>query len=106
MESIRVFDIGEKMKKERCLYVVYDIKDDSTRTYLANRLLYFGLRRVQYSVFNGTVSLKDMQLLLDEIEAIDLNQEDKIHIIDLCERCRKNVVVIGEMPEDREHLVI
>lgn len=31
---------------------------------------------------------------------------DKIHVIDLCERCRKNVITIGELPEDREHLVI
>ncbi len=95
-----------KMKQERHLYVVYDIKDDSARSHLSRRLAYYGLRRVQYSVFNGIVTLKDKNELLKEINEMELGGEDKIHVIDLCEACRREVVIIGEMPDVKEHVVV
>ena len=94
------------MKQERHLYVVYDIKEDATRSRLAKRLAYYGLRRVQYSVFNGIVTLKDKEAMLKEINAMDLGEEDKIHVIDLCEACRKEVLIIGRMPDVREHIIL
>jgi len=94
------------MKQERHLYIVYDIKDDSTRGHLSRRLAYYGLRRVQYSVFNGIVTLKDKNELLKEIKEMELGDEDKIHVIDLCEACRREVVIIGKMPDVKEHIVL
>jgi len=94
------------MKQERHLYIVYDIKDDSIRTYLARRLAYYGLRRIQYSVFNGTVSLNDKNEILKEIKEMKLGEDDKIHVIDLCDSCRKEVVIIGKMPDVRGHIVL
>ena len=35
------------------LIIAYDISDDNTRTRIANKLKYFGLTRVQRSVFIG-----------------------------------------------------
>jgi len=99
--------IGEgQMKQDRHLYVVYDIKDDSTRNHLSRRLAFYGLRRVQYSVFNGLVPLSDKETLLREITELELEEEDKIHVLDLCESCRRAVLVIGEMPEIKRHMVI
>jgi len=94
------------MKQERHLYIVYDIKEDSTRNHLSRRLAYYGLRRVQYSVFNGIVTIKDKEALVKEINELELGEEDKIHVIDLCEACRREVIIIGKMPEVREHIVI
>lgn len=94
------------MKQERHLYVVYDIKEDATRSRLAKRLAYYGLRRVQYSVFNGIVTLKDKNELLKEINDMGQGEEDKIHVIDLCEACRREVLIIGRMPEVREHIIL
>jgi CRISPR-associated protein Cas2 len=94
------------MKQERHLYIVYDIKEDSARTHLSRRLAYYGLRRVQYSVFNGIVTLKDKNVLLKEINDMELGEVDKIHVIDLCEACRREVIIIGKMPEVREHIVV
>lgn len=94
------------MKQERHLYILYDIKEDSTRTHLSKRLAYYGLRRVQYSVFNGIVPLKDKDELLREIKEMELGEEDKIHVIDLCEACRREVIIIGTMPVVREHIVL
>ena len=94
------------MKQERHLYVVYDIKEDATRSRLAKRLAYYGLRRVQYSVFNGIVTLKDKNELLKEINDMGQGEEDKIHVIDLCEACRKGVLFIGRMPDVKEHIIL
>ncbi len=94
------------MKQERHLYIVYDIKDDSARNHLSRRLAYYGLRRVQYSVFNGIVLLKDKEELIKEINEMELGEEDKIHVLDLCEGCRREVILIGKMPEVREHIVV
>jgi len=94
------------MKQERHLYVVYDIEEDAVRSRLAKRLAYYGLRRVQYSVFNGIVTLKNKNELLREINELVLGEKDKIHVIDLCEACRKEVIIIGKMPEVREHIVV
>ena len=94
------------MKQERHLYIVYDIKDDTVRNHLSRRLAYYGLRRVQYSVFNGIVPLRDKEELIKEINEMELGEEDKIHVLDLCEGCRRVVIVIGKMPEVREHIVV
>ncbi|MBN1761891.1 MAG: CRISPR-associated endonuclease Cas2 [Methanomicrobia archaeon] len=94
------------MKKERYIYVVYDIENNPTRTFLSRRLAYYGLRRVQYSVFNGVVPLHDKEALVREINELELDEEDKIHVIDLCEGCRREAIIIGKMPEVREHVVI
>ena len=95
-----------KMKQERHLYIVYDIKEDSARGHLSRRLAYYGLRRVQYSVFNGVVPLKDKGALIKEINEMELGEEDKIHVVDLCEACRRKVVIIGEMLDVKEHIVV
>ncbi|MHC1583168.1 MAG: CRISPR-associated endonuclease Cas2 [Methanosarcinales archaeon] len=94
------------MKPERRLYIVYDIKDDSTRNRLSRRLAYYGLRRVQQSVFNGIVILKDKEALIEEINGMDLGEEEKIHVLDLCERCISEMIILGKMPEARGHIVI
>ena len=94
------------MKQNRHLYVVYDIKDDPARNYLSRRLAYYGLRRVQYSVFNGLIPLRDKMALLAEITKMELGEEDKIHVLDLCESCRREVILIGKMPEVKEHLIV
>jgi len=61
---------------------------------------------VQYNVFNGIVTIKDKEALVKEINELELGEEDKIHVIDLCEPCRREVIIIGKMPEVREHIVI
>ena len=94
------------MKRERHLYIVYDIKDDAIRNHLSRRLAYYGLHRVQYSVFDGVVTLRDKISILEEINDMGLGSEDKIHIIDLCDSCRKNAIIIGKKPDVRGHIII
>ena len=94
------------MKAERYLLIAYDIKDNPTRTHLARRLTYYGLKRIQYSVFEGCISLHDKNRILDEIEECGLGSSDKVRVIDLCENCMKNLIVFGNLPETPQHLII
>jgi hypothetical protein len=44
--------------------------------------------------------------MLKEINAMDLGEGDKIHVIDLCEACRKWMLFIGRMPDVKEHIIL
>lgn len=93
------------MKRDRYLYVMYDVKDNTNRSALATRLIYYGLQRVQYSVFRGVVNARDKLLVISEIGDI-VEDGDKVHIIDLCATCRKNLETIGDVPVMPQHLIL
>lgn len=94
------------MKRNRNLYVVYDIGENEKRSTLARRLKYYGLHRVQYSTFSGNVELTDKEALLIEIEEIVLDKGDKIHVIDLCDKCLRDAILVGKDPNAKGHLVV
>ena len=64
-----------------------------------------GCERVQYSVFRERVTAKDKTLILNEIKEI-VGEGDKVHIIDLCATCSKNLETIGDVPVVPQHLII
>jgi len=94
------------MKELRNLYVVYDIRDDSIRNALSSILMEYGLHRVQYSVFNGIIPIRYKKEMIKRIMDLQLGEEDKIHVLDLCEKCYRNVMVIGKDTESREHVIL
>ena len=92
------------------MYVVsYDISIDRIRKKIADTLSDYG-KRVQYSVFECTLSTAQYQELyhrLAELAAED--EEGSVRFYFLCERCSSKVVVMGkkeEEPEDKDVLVI
>ena len=85
--------------------MVYDIQDDTLRNNLANILLFYGLHRIQYSVFSGVIPIEDRNNLLEEINFLDLGKEDKIHFFDLCKNCMDNAIIMGKSDKGKEHLV-
>ena len=94
------------MKARRYIYVSYDIENNKTRDSIARSLLFHGLNRVQYSVFRGEASLKDMLFIIKEFEDLDLGEEDSIQVIELCEKCRGDIHIIGKQPKIIQHLVL
>ena len=108
MRNIQVSgtDKTKKMKINRYIYVSYDIEDNKTRDSIARRLMFYGLNRVQYSVFRGEVSLKDSKLILKEFEDLNLGEEDSIQVIDLCEKCKGGIHIIGRQPKIIRHLIL
>lgn len=87
------------------IYVVYDIRSNKLRNELARRLRYYGLHRVQYSVFAGAISRSDKSKLVEGVQAMALGDNDKVHILEICERCKKRAVIIGKKMEQQEHLI-
>ena len=81
--------------------VAYDISDNRLRTKIANKLIAYGLYRVQYSVFMGTMrlGLKDkLQAWLNQKINTPANAKDtqKIIILPLLEGQLERLVSIGE----------
>lgn len=98
LKSFVVSGFGVKLRKEGQLIGVKDKEGNK-------RLIYYGLTRVQYSLFRGYLRLRDKTMLEEEIRAL-VNAEDKVHIIELCEECKKRIGTIGDVPEVSPHLIL
>ncbi len=94
------------MRDYRFLHVSYDISDDSLRNEVADLLLFYGLHRIQYSVFQGSIHIYDKRELVERLKDLDLSSDDSIQILDLCERCVREVLVIGKAVEEKEHMIL
>jgi len=95
------------MKDRLYLVIMYDIKETKTRTALSKLLEYYGLQRAQYSVFIGELDRPGFRELEGRIRNYGLEPGDKVRIIELCEACRKKMIVIGEdVPEKKEHVIL
>ena len=93
-------------KEMRSLFVAYDIKNDRSRLAVSRKLEYYGLIRIQYSVFKGNVRAKYVRRMVEELREIELLPADRIHIIDLCGKCQQRQVLIGTEPEIKRHVII
>lgn len=88
------------------VFVVYDISMDSRRTSFSRRLVYYGLERVQYSVFFGVLPSREVSELSNWIKEYSLGENDVVHIITLCDRCYDKIIVHGEETQPVEHLIL
>ncbi|MEM4710154.1 MAG: CRISPR-associated endonuclease Cas2 [Candidatus Diapherotrites archaeon] len=87
------------MKK---IIIVYDITDDKIRNYVSNQLKNYGLHRIGYSVFNGEIPEEKLKEL--EKTMAEYIKDDKMHIIELCEKCYAKIKLLGkaEIAEESE----
>ncbi len=69
----------------RCL-VVYDISDDRTRTRIADCCLDYGLDRIQYSAFLGTLTRTHQEELMRKVRKVLGKREGKIQMFVICEK--------------------
>ncbi len=74
--------------------VSYDISDNKRRSKLANILEGYGFR-VQYSVFECVLDKKLLDRMTSQIYEVVLEKDDKVRIYTLCNRCEKNIMIIG-----------
>ena len=90
--------------------VVYDISDNTSRSYLIKKLQHFGLKRIQKSVFIGYLEAKER---LDKwanahynsntyIETYLSKDTDSIIILPSCESCKNSSLLVGdaEIPQN------
>jgi len=85
------------------LLITYDIENNSLRTKIGKKLLYFGLARVQYSVYMGSLkpSIKaQLTLWLEDRELNDFGMSDKLLILPLHESLLAKLEILGLPPFD------
>lgn len=87
------------------IQVTYDIESDPLRSQLSMLLKYYGLHRIQYSVFQGYLSQRENRQMVEEIESLSVSDEDSIQIIQLCKQCAQNIQLFGKQHETMEHLI-
>lgn len=91
------------MPKREQLYVIsYDISRDKIRNKVANELENNG-KRVQYSVFECTLTAANFRKLYQKLLQLCSNEEpDSIRIYTLCENCVEKIQIIGVEKEKKE----
>ncbi len=91
------------------MYLIsYDIEKDSLRTQIGNKIIEYGLTRIQYSVYLGYLKQTDYQELskwLNQIIQKGNLQKDSIIILYLEKPQVKNMDVIGVQKLDIEELI-
>lgn len=79
------------------IFVMYDISEHSTRTSFINKLRYFGLRRIQKSIFAGILSIEERLDLAEEFDFFLSSDKDSIIMIPVCESCESSIFIEGEV---------
>lgn len=77
--------------------IVYDISDTTSRSHLIKRLQYYGLKRIQKSVFTGYLDLNKRLNLADEIEIYLSKDTDSIIIFPICGSCKESILLVGDV---------
>lgn len=91
------------------MYLIsYDIEDDRLRLRIAKLLMQWGLHRVQYSVFMGSISRdsfpKLSQLLTDFTAQKTWTTTDNILILPIHRKSLDSVVFLGAWPNPWEEI--
>ena len=74
--------------------ICYDITDDKRRNRVADILLNFG-DRVQYSVFEAELDIRNLERLVDLVADAMKLDEDSLRIYPICEQCKAKIQIVG-----------
>lgn len=77
-------------------WVMYDIKNDNSRTKIAKACERFGLFRVQYSVFLGSIEPNEKDTLQVEIEDLMNEKEDSVYMFPMSKDELKATTLLGQ----------
>jgi CRISPR-associated protein Cas2 len=78
------------------ILVIYDIPSDRVRTRVADACLDYGLERIQYSAFVGTVGRPHQRELEMKVTRLLEREPAKVRFIPLDERCWEQQQVIEQ----------
>lgn len=84
------------MRNNLLTVVVYDITDNTSRLHLIKKLQFFGLKRIQKSVFIGYLEMKDRLDLAEDLDKFLSNETDSIIILPLCGNCKDLIFIAGD----------
>ena len=87
-------------KREQKYVISYDISSNKIRNKIASELTNYG-KRVQYSVFECTLTAEKFRILYQKLLTLCCGEEtDSIRIYLLCETCTKKIRTIGVKEEE------
>lgn len=66
--------------------VIYDIPDDKVRHQVSETCLDYGLTRIQYSAFRGTLNHNRQQELLQRVKRVVGQKQANIQLYTLCQK--------------------
>lgn len=76
-------------------WLIYDITDDKKRKDVIRIAQYYGLYRVQKSVFLGNIEKEKLdKIIVESKKVIDLN-EDSLYIFPVCDDDYKKATLLG-----------
>lgn len=84
------------MRNNLLTVVVYDITDNTSRLHLIKKLQFFGLKRIQKSVFIGYLEMKDRLDLAEDLDKFLSNETDSIILLPLCGNCKDSIFLVGD----------
>ena len=86
--------------------IAYDVADDRRRYHLCKALERYGMR-IQYSVFELSLTPKELHKLVDHLTGVIDNAEDRLLVVQLCGGCHASVGRYGNSTSySPEHTLI
>jgi len=76
--------------------VIYDITDDNLRTLIAETLKDYGLQRIQYSAFIGSLRRDKLNSLIVDLRKLIGSLVENVQIFPVCDTCFKGRREIGK----------
>ncbi len=86
--------------EEMKIFVFYDIPNDKTRNKVGEKCKDYGLKRVQFSGFSGTLDRDRRKKLEIALTKIIGNKEANLIIQPICSACLKDTFTINNKKED------
>jgi len=90
--------------------VIYDITDDNLRALIAETLKDYGLQRIQYSAFIGSLRRDKLNSLLVDLKNLIKNLVENVQLFPVCDTCFKGWKEVGkpkryELKEEKDKIV-
>ncbi|MEW6108221.1 MAG: CRISPR-associated endonuclease Cas2 [Nitrospirota bacterium] len=87
--------------EENTIYLFYDIEDDGIRNKVAETCKDYGLERIQFSGFSGTLSKNKREELFLKLSSLIDSKAGKLLMIPVCERdIKAKMELIQEATDD------
>ena len=82
-------------------WVLYDIKNNSARSYIAKACKHAGLYRVQYSCFLGTLNANEKDSLELQIEKVIDEETDKVYLFRMNKEQLQECSMLGQAFDEK-----
>ena len=76
--------------------VIYDITDDNLRALVAETLKDYGLQRIQYSGFMGSLRRDELNSLLVDLKNLIKDLVENVQLFPMCDTCFKGKKEVGK----------